>query len=144
LGLKDLLELEAGRSVVVEGEEIRLEDLEIRRSPKGANDRLTVHQVVSVEIDPTVTPEQAREGLAREVIRKVQQTRKNGRLNLDDRIELQVACGADWAEALRAYEAMVKSETLAVRFDVVSAPAGSYVETHDIDGESVVIGVRAV
>ena len=45
---------------------------------------------LSVELDTTLTPELVREGLVREVVRKVNQMRKEAGLTIEDRIELSV------------------------------------------------------
>jgi isoleucyl-tRNA synthetase len=144
LGLADILRLEKGEAVSVQGEEIRLEDVEIRRAPKGNNERLSVHQRVSIEIDPTVSPEQIQVGLAREIIRAVQKARKNAKFNLDDRIRLELACAGEWLDAARAHEAMIRESTLSKELHLTDAPSGEHVEASDVDGDALKVGVRRV
>lgn len=141
LPLEQLLELEVGKTVSVEGEPITLSDIEIRREPKGNNPNLATHQLVSIDLDPTVTPEQEKEGLAREILRKIQQARKNARFNLDDRIALELDCSGGLREAAEAHREMISSEALATEFRFATEPKGTHTETADIDGEAVKIGL---
>src|SRR5690606_11978245 len=104
LSRQDLESLEAGKTLNIEGEHITLSDIEIRRSAKAGIENLMAHQLVSIILDPSVTPEQLKEGLAREVIRRIQMARKNAKLNLDDRIELQIKCSGDLKSAVEAHQ----------------------------------------
>lgn len=144
LPLASLLELEKGGTVVVEGESIQLSDVEIRRGPKDNNPNLATHQIVSIEVDPTVTPEQIREGLAREVMRKIQAARKTADFQMDDRISLEIACDGALKEAIEHHQSMILSETLTKNFKLVALadqPAGQHIETLDIDGDGIKIAV---
>jgi isoleucyl-tRNA synthetase len=81
-----------------------------------------------VELDTAVTPELAAEGTARDVVRVVQQARRDAGLSVSDRIRLTVGADGPVADAIRAHQAFVASETLAVETDVraaqdVDAPA---------------------
>jgi isoleucyl-tRNA synthetase len=145
LGLPELLRLEQGEKVQAAGEWVSFEDVEIRRAPKAGNERLNVDALVSVEIDPTVTPEQQREGLAREVIRKIQQARKNARFNLDDRIVLELACGGEWREAVEAHRSMIQEATLAKGLSLCENPSGVHREEVELEAGSLLkIGLTAV
>lgn len=147
LPLASILKLEAGETLQLEGEAIQLSDVEIRRAPKGDNANLSVHQVVSIEVDPTVTPEQEREGLAREVMRKIQAARKSADFRLDDKIRLEIACDGALLEAVKAHQNSVVSETLTGEFkllDVAAEPTGFFVDKTDIDGSVLKIGVTAL
>jgi isoleucyl-tRNA synthetase len=71
----------------------------------------------TVAIDITVTPELRREGLAREVIRGVQEARKNDGLDVTDRIWLRwSATDPDVAAALTEHAELVAREVLAVDY----------------------------
>ncbi|NUN04174.1 MAG: isoleucine--tRNA ligase [Bdellovibrio sp.] len=147
LSLHDLLKLESGETIKVEGEDIQLSDVEIRRAPKGDNANLSVHQIVSIEVDPTVTAEQEREGLAREIMRKIQVARKTADFQMDDKITLNIACSGLLLEALNTHKEMIVSETLTKTLNVLDLSAtveGKHSETSDIDGEVIKIGVTAV
>ncbi|HZT65776.1 MAG TPA: isoleucine--tRNA ligase [Acidimicrobiales bacterium] len=66
-----------------------------------------------VTLDVTVTPELEAEGAARDVVRLVQQARKEEGLHVSDRIRLMLDLPDDVAAAVRTHEESVKSETLA-------------------------------
>ncbi|MCM2279845.1 MAG: isoleucine--tRNA ligase [Oligoflexia bacterium] len=142
LPLPTLLELEAGKTLAIEGEPINLSDIEIRREAKSGHPNLATHSLVSIELDPEVTPEQEREGLAREITRKIQQARKNADFNLDDRIALELGCEGALRDAAEAHREMISSETLALEFGLSASPQGEHVEEADIDGDKVRIGIR--
>jgi isoleucyl-tRNA synthetase len=67
----------------------------------------------TVALDLTITPELARAGLAREVVRLVQEARKNAGLDVSDRIQLHWAATGELAEALREHAGLVADEVLA-------------------------------
>jgi isoleucyl-tRNA synthetase len=58
------------------------------------------------------------EGLARDAVRVVQESRKNAGLEVSDRIRLRLVLDRAGADAVRAHAELVSSETLAVELDV--------------------------
>jgi len=80
-----------------------------------------------IALDTHVTPELAAEGTARDVVRVVQQARRDAGLSVSDRIRLTVGADGAVADAVRANAGFVTAETLAVRLEV--RPAG------DVDAE---------
>ena len=66
-----------------------------------------------VVLDTAVTPELAAEGLARDLVRAVQQARRDAGLDVSDRIALTVTGPADVLDAARTHEELVARETLA-------------------------------
>ncbi len=78
-----------------------------------------------VVLDTAVTPELAAEGIANDLIRAVQQARREAGLHVSDRITLAVSADGEVAAALDAHEARVAEATLAeqiVRVDAAVTP----------------------
>jgi isoleucyl-tRNA synthetase len=72
----------------------------------------------TVALDLALTPALRRAVLAREVVRMIQEARKNAGLDVSDRIELiwATADRTELAEAIREHGALVADEVLATRF----------------------------
>jgi isoleucyl-tRNA synthetase len=81
----------------------------------------------TVAIDITVSPELRREGLVREVIRRVQEARKNDGLDVTDRIWLRWSSpDPDVAAALTEHAGLIAAEVLAVEVSAgPGQPAGA-------------------
>lgn len=63
-----------------------------------------------------MTADLAREGLANDLVRAVQQARRDAGLHVSDRISLTVAGDADVFDATVAHQAHLVAETLATQF----------------------------
>ncbi|WP_410675624.1 isoleucine--tRNA ligase [Amycolatopsis sp. cmx-4-68] len=92
-----------------------------------------------VLVDTEVTPELAAEGLARDLVRVVQQARRDAGLDVADRIALTVDAPADVVEAARTHEEFLASETLAT--SVSYGPVGEGFAGTVGDGTKVTAGV---
>ena len=76
-----------------------------------------------VLLDGLVTPELEREGVARDLIRSIQQARKDAGLDVSDRIKLTVLSNEVVLAAVTAHEELVKSETLTLELVTGEGPA---------------------
>jgi len=118
----------AGGTVTVplpSGEEVPVaaDDVVVTQTPR-AGWAVATDAGETVAIDTTVTPELRREGLAREVIRLVQEARKNDGLDVSDRIALRWAADdPELATALTEHSALIAGEVLAVEFGPAWADA---------------------
>ncbi|MBO0871012.1 MAG: hypothetical protein J2P15_20875, partial [Micromonosporaceae bacterium] len=79
-----------------------------------------------VVLDTAVTPELAAEGLARDVIRVLQQARREAGLDVSDRITAVVEAPEEVAAAVAAHRDFIAGETLSR--SVEAGPAGEAVE----------------
>ena len=95
-----------------------------------------------VGVDTTLTPELEAEGLARELVHRVQNMRKAAGFDIEDRILTYVPdAGSRLADVLRTHAAYFEQETLSRPVRPDSPPPGAYVEEQDIEGEKLTIGV---
>ncbi|MDQ1621602.1 MAG: isoleucyl-tRNA synthetase, partial [Actinomycetota bacterium] len=74
-----------------------------------------------VVLNTEVTPELEAEGAARDLVRAIQQARKDAGLNVSDRIRTTVTAAQGIVDALLANAELVQTETLTVRLDTVAA-----------------------
>ncbi|MBA2694521.1 MAG: isoleucine--tRNA ligase, partial [Actinobacteria bacterium] len=74
-----------------------------------------------VVLDTHVTDDLAREGLARDLVRAVQQARREAELDVTDRISLTVVGDDDVWQAATEHQGLIMAETLAVQFGAAGA-----------------------
>jgi isoleucyl-tRNA synthetase len=127
----------------VEGETLTLEaaDLDVR-AEKREGYEVEHEGPYGVALDVEVTPELRAEGLAREVVRAVQDARKEGGLDIADRIGLYLEAGGELAEAIAAHEAWILGEVLATeRLAEPNDSDDGFAKVADIEGEPLAIGI---
>jgi isoleucyl-tRNA synthetase len=91
-------------------------------------------------LDTKLTTELIQEGLAREIVSKVQNMRKNSGFELTDRINLAYVADEEVAAAVEAFRTYIMEETLAVILERV-AEAGAGFESWDINGHATALKV---
>jgi len=134
--------LERGESVRIGDWEILPEDVTITRAV--ASDWVVMADgPYVVALDPTVTPDLEQEGLAREVVNRVQRLRKEADYDYTLRIEVSVSGAADVVGAVEAFESYVAGETLARHIVLGSALDDADITRDvDIEGRAVTLALR--
>ncbi len=153
--------LAAGQTleVQVEGQEVPVvlgpDDVEVRTDPKrgwsveGEEGRY-------VALDTEISDVLLLEGLAREMVNRVQRMRKEAGFDVDDHIDVVYEAAGDAERALASARAYVAGETLADRFEQGQvpcpaggldqtpkpAPEGWFVQVLDLEGDEVKIAIR--
>jgi len=136
----------AGVEIEVQGERYALgpEDLEVVQEASGGW-VVKGEGAFTVALDPAVDDELRAEGIARELVNRVQRLRKDAGLEITDRVELAIA-GPDGVQAAaRAYEEFIAGETLAVSVfhgDERVGEGFQHVRDVDIDGTPARIALR--
>jgi isoleucyl-tRNA synthetase len=116
--------------VAVNGETIALDkkaDVQVKLSPKPGLAVASDGEMV-LALDTELTPELIQEGLARELVNRIQNLRKEMNLEVSDRIQLTIAADGPLAAAAEAHRQPISDETLAVELRVVAlaaAPEGA-------------------
>jgi isoleucyl-tRNA synthetase len=114
-------------TVVVDGSEVSIgpDDVIVTQTPR-AGWAVATDAGETVAIDTEVTPELRREGLAREMIRLVQDARKSDGLDVTDRISLRwSARDPEVAAALAEHAALIAGEVLAVDYGSAASSASA-------------------
>jgi isoleucyl-tRNA synthetase len=97
---------------------------------------------LQVMIDTRITPELKREGMARDVIRQVQNLRKDANLEMEDRITLYLQTeSAELRQAIETHRTYIASETLTVQW--TSAPLdGAATANAKVESQALTIQLR--
>jgi isoleucyl-tRNA synthetase len=123
--------------VTVDGEthELVADDLTILRRASGELVVQEEHGFFAA-LDVTVTPELRLEGVAREVISRVQRMRRDAGLAVSDRIHLHVSGDALVLEAAEAHRGWIADEVLATELTIGGEPQDHMLarQTVDLDG----------
>jgi len=128
-------------SVTVGGDEVALttEDVDLSQEVKEGWG-VASEGGVTVALDLELTEALRREGVARELVRLVQDARKAAGLDVSDRIQLGIVAGHPVAEALATHREYVVGETLAV--DLILGEVEGFRQVAAIDGEPVTVSLR--
>jgi isoleucyl-tRNA synthetase len=97
---------------------------------------------ITVALQLELSPELRTEGLARELVRAIQDARKAAGLDVSDRIELALDVDGGLAEALTSHRAWVAAETLATEIVAGRMSEPAFEQGFDVDGATVVVGLR--
>jgi isoleucyl-tRNA synthetase len=112
-----LAELEENGEITLDGERFETDDILIFREAREGSDALS-NRYISIELDCELNDALIAEGLAREVVNRVQKSRKDAGLNVDDRITLTLQADAELRAAIEAHRDYIAEETLATELSL--------------------------
>jgi isoleucyl-tRNA synthetase len=117
--------LGSGEPVVLGGVEVMPEDVSVQTVTAEGWEVASAGSM-QIALDTVLTDELTREGLARDVVRHIQQLRKDSGLEISDRIEVAYETSdAELLKAVTEWEAYIKGEVQADSFDPRNLEAGA-------------------
>ncbi len=128
----------------VSGEDLLPEEYELALEPKikqGAGALPAQDGLVVLDIN--ITAELAQEGIARDVVRMVQQARKDAGLDITDRIKVSLKAGAGVETAVRAYHDFIAQQVLA---DIIECGVaiGDKIFELNLEGEALLLALSKI
>ncbi len=139
--------VQAGESIAleVEGQTVELlpEELEVRTEAK-AGYAVAEEAGYLTAISTTLDEHLIQEGLARELVRRIQTMRKEAGFRIEDRITTYYQAGPALREVLEALGHYIKGETLSTELVEDELPAEAYTQTFTIEGEDITFGLVKV
>jgi isoleucyl-tRNA synthetase len=91
--------------------------------------------------DTTLSPDLKAEGLAREIVRRIQSMRKELDLDVEDRIVTQIKLDTDSIDFLKDWFDYIKGETRSNSLSFVYKPLGKLIKKWDVDELLIEIGI---
>jgi len=97
---------------------------------------------LEVELDTNIDQKLADEGLARELVHRLQTMRKQAGFDIADYIETYYQGGDSIQRVMREFASYIMQETLSQKLTQAGPPDGAFAKSHTIDGDEVVLAVR--
>jgi len=139
LSADQVLALEGGESITVEGETIAPEEALMHRVALDGADAET-NRYITILLPTTVSEENLREGLAREIVSRIQKMRRDAGFSVEDRISITFSGAERLCSVAREHAEIIKAETLAVTYNQ-GQPNEGFIADQKIEGETLSIAV---
>ena len=127
---EDITKLDNGEEVTLENFKVNKDMVDVRISSKeGFNAAMENNNFII--LNTTLTEELIDEGIARELVSKIQQLRKEKDFNIVDRINIHYSSSCELSKVISKFETFIKTETL----------CDNFIENNDIKTEFNLNGV---
>lgn len=142
LSYGDIQKLDSGEKITIAGIEVGAEDVRIQRTVAKSRFPVAASSTIIVSLDTSIDRNQELEGLAREVVNRIQKLRKDSRLQLDDRIRLEIQADGEIKEAVEKFKDYISEQTLAKSLEMKSAVSLKNRQHFDIDEAKIEIALQ--
>ena len=141
---EQIAEVEGGEltSIEVGGEKLEVSTADFEITSEDMPGWLVASEgKLTVALDVTVTDELRKEGVARELINRIQNFRKDSGLEVTDKITVEIEEKESVAGAVADFAGYIGSQTLATKVSCTPNPAGDFVGETDLDDEKLKIAI---
>tara|TARA_A100001011_G_scaffold386686_1_gene463037 strand:- start:13976 stop:17173 length:3198 start_codon:yes stop_codon:yes gene_type:complete len=136
----EISKIQEDDGVRIENEWFSSDDILVFREPKPGTDTLS-NSFISIELDTTLTDSLVEEGLAREVVNRVQKSRKDLGFNVSDRIHIYYQASRKLEQAIENHHHYIGEETLALKLTASeNLPISFEIEEHHLSLKLELIG----
>jgi len=139
--------LDKGKSVQLridkQAVELLPEEVEVTVNPKTGYS-LSDEEGIVVAVETVLPSDLKEEGLARDIVRRIQNQRKEAGFNIADQIITHYEAEPSLAKVFRNYEEYIATETLSVSLNEGRIPSDAHKSTYKIGGLTVTIGLKKV
>lgn len=124
----------------VDGQEAVLERADVEIISEDIQGWLVANEGrLTVALDITVTDELKKEGLARELVNRIQNLRKSSGFEITDKVNITLASSAEMDGAVEAYQEYIKSQVLANNLVITAEPIS---DATSLDFEDFTLAVK--
>ncbi len=95
---------------------------------------------LTIALDITVTEELRQEGLARELVNRIQNMRKQSGLNITDKINITVCADAEYCRAIETFAEYIKQQVLGLSITTADTLEGA--QEWDVDGKKISVKIE--
>ncbi|MBT7766510.1 MAG: isoleucine--tRNA ligase [Bdellovibrionales bacterium] len=114
-----LNELECSGKITLESEEFSNNEITVLREAIDGGSALS-NRFISIDLDTKLTAELISEGIAREIVNRIQKSRKELDLNVSDRISINYSGDSHVVEAITTHGEYISQETLSTSITCVN------------------------
>lgn len=128
-----LNKVEQGESIEIEGEVFGPSDFLILREAQEGSNALS-NRWISIDLDTELNQDLIDEGIAREVVNRIQRTRKDLDFNVDDRILAKVETTSELRAVIEKHMDYINQETLTSSIEFTDLSGESNKVSYDVEG----------
>jgi len=137
------LETNDNLELTIDGQKVKIlpEEIKILEQPKSGYS-ISEEDNIIVGVSVVIPKNLKMEGLARDIVRRIQNQRKEAGFNIADQIETYYEAGPTLTEVFEKFGGYIAAETLSVIIKKGSPPGRAHLATYNLAGEELKVWLR--